>query len=47
VDTPGFDVNKEIPRRTNLLLAAVFGNQLPFVKYLVEKGANPNLKEGS
>ena len=47
VDTPGFDVDKPVPGSTRPLLREAVGRERPpFVKYLVEKGAAPNLKEG-
>ncbi len=48
VDTPGLNIEEPRgPAKTTLLMYAVQGKRLPFVKYLIEKGANPNLKTQS
>ncbi len=45
VDTPGFDLEKKFGARDiPLLWSAVVSRNPAFVKYLLEKGASPNMK---
>ena len=41
----GFDVETRNSDGETLLMTAVISNQLPMVKYLLEKGANPNMEK--